>query len=247
MLRKILSCLALPLLLLLSNSSGNSAPSAKQSVPEVFNPGPDIIAGNMSDLYEDGFDGTQHGLAVGITSCNTGNVVVNFFAMPGTNHPAVAQNLYRMSGGAGNNDRFEHIGQAWVKHTYGAKQANDCSFGCQPGGDFNHLGVGCSDMYFNFQSATQSDLGSRAWINPFTGVFQSNARDHTGHTHSFVSHMIVVEGNDLNTVLNPGATYYAELLYVTPDEYAWCQTHPGECNMYNNSSYRRYDVSGTNC
>ena len=57
--------------------------------------------------------------------------------------------------------------------------------------------------------------------------------------------MIVVEGADLNTVLNPGATYYAELLYITPDEYAWCQTHPGECNMSNNSSYRPYSVSGT--
>jgi len=165
--------------------------------------------------------------------------------MPGTNHPAIAQNLYRMSGGSGNSDRFEQIGQSWVKHTYGAKQANDCSFGCQPGGDFNHLGVGCSDTYFASQSAAQGDLGSRAWINPFTGVFPSNARDHTGHAHSAVSHMIVVEGVDLNTTLNPGATYYAELLYVTPDEYAWCQAHPGECNMFNNASYRRYTVFGT--
>jgi Tol biopolymer transport system component len=244
MLRRILSCFALPLflfsLLLMPPREGGA-----ESALGAFNPGPDVIAGDMHDLYEDGITGTQHGLAVGITSCNTGNQLVNFFAMPGTNHPAVAQNLYRMSGGAGNNDRFEQIGQAWVKHTYGAKQANDCSFGCQPGGDFNHLGVGCSDMYFNFQSATQSDLGSRAWINPFTGVFQSSARDHTGHAHSAVSHMLVVQNADLNTTMNPGATYYAELLYVTPDEYAWCQTHPGECNMYNNSSYRRYNVSGT--
>ena len=57
--------------------------------------------------------------------------------------------------------------------------------------------------------------------------------------------MILTESSDLNTALNPGATYYAELLYVTSDEYAWCQTHPGECNMYNNASYRRYNVTGT--
>ncbi len=111
MLRKILSSVALPLLLLLSNSSGNSAPQTAESVSGVFDPGPDIIAGNMSDLYEDGFEGTQHGLAVGITSCNAGNQFVGFFAMPGTNHPAVAQNLYRMSGGISNDDRFEQIGQ----------------------------------------------------------------------------------------------------------------------------------------
>jgi Tol biopolymer transport system component len=245
MLKKLLSCLMLPLLLFLTSSSGNSAPLAAQSPLEGFNAGPDIIAGNMADLYEDGSAGTQHGLAIGVTSCNAGNVVVNFFAMPGTNHPAIAQNLYRMSAGPGNSDRFEQIGQSWVKHTYGAKQANDCSFGCQPGGDFNHLGVGCSDTYFASQSAVQGDLGSRALINPFTGIFSSNARDHTGHVHSAVSHMIVVEGIDLNTTLNPSATYYAELLYVTPDEYAWCQTHPGECNMFNNTSYRRYTVFGT--
>ena len=54
-----------------------------------------------------------------------------------------------------------------------------------------------------------------------------------------------MEGSDLNTTLNPGATYYAEAQYVTPHEYAWCQAHPGQCNMYNNASYRRFNVSGT--
>jgi Tol biopolymer transport system component len=198
----------------------------------------------MADLYVDGTAGTQNGLAIGATSCNAGNMVVNFLAMPDTNHPAIAQNLYRMSGGSGNDERFEQIGQAWAKHTFGAKQVNSCGFGCQPSGNSHHLGVGCSDTYTAFQSATQALLGSRAWINPFTGVFPSNAREHTGHTHSGVSHKMVVEGADLEPTLNPGATYYAELLYVTPDENAWCQTHPGECNMYNNASYRRYNVSG---
>jgi len=243
--RKLLSWLLFPLLLLLGNSSGNSAPRSAERAPEGFNPGPDAIAGNMDGLYQDGAAGTQRGLAVGITTCNAGNVVVNFFAMPSTNHPAVAQDLYRMSGGSSNTDRFEQIGQSWVKHTYGAKQADSCGFGCQPGGNFTHLGVGCSDTYFASQSAEQSDLGSRAWINPFTGIFPTTARDHTGHVHTGTSHKILVESNDLNTTLNPGATYYAELLYVTSDEYAWCQSHPGECNMYNNASYRRYNVSGT--
>ena len=54
-----------------------------------------------------------------------------------------------------------------------------------------------------------------------------------------------MEGADLNTTLNPGATYYAEAQYVTPHEYAWCQSHAGQCNMYNNASYRRFNVSGT--
>ena len=51
--------------------------------------------------------------------------------------------------------------------------------------------------------------------------------------------------SDLNTTMNAGATYYAEVQYDTPQEYAWCQAHAGQCNMYNNASYRRFNVTGT--
>jgi hypothetical protein len=51
--------------------------------------------------------------------------------------------------------------------------------------------------------------------------------------------------NDLNTTMNSGATYYAESQYITPHEYAWCQANPGQCNMYNNASYRQFIVTGT--
>jgi hypothetical protein len=50
----------------------------------------------------------------------------------------------------------------------------------------------------------------------------------------------------LSPTLNPGAVYFAEAQYVTPHEYAWCQTHPGQCNIYNNASYRQFSVTGTN-
>jgi hypothetical protein len=49
----------------------------------------------------------------------------------------------------------------------------------------------------------------------------------------------------LNTTLNAGATYFAEAAYLDPLEYTWCQAHPGQCNMYNNVSYRKFLVSGT--
>ncbi len=51
--------------------------------------------------------------------------------------------------------------------------------------------------------------------------------------------------SDLSTTQNVGATYFAEGQYVIPHEYAWCQSHPGECNMYNNVSYRQFSVTGT--
>ena len=40
------------------------------------------------------------------------------YALPNTDHPFFPQNLYRMSGGADNNERFEQIGQSWVKHAF---------------------------------------------------------------------------------------------------------------------------------
>ena len=250
---RTLSYLIFPSLLLLSNSSGNSAPRAVQSAPEGLNQGPDIITGDMgfeypgeTGLQQFGSSGTQVGLGMSTTSCNAGNVPVDVDAMPETNHAIIPQNLYRMSGGASNNDRFEQLGHSWVKHMFGADTGDQCGFGCAwPPFDYSHLGPGCSDTYLSGQNAEQDSLSSRAWINPFTGAFTSAARNHTGHAHTGTSHRLLVESNDLNTTLNPGATYYAEVQYLGPQEYAWCQTHPGQCNMYNNVSYRQFNVTGT--
>jgi hypothetical protein len=258
MIRKILSCFALLLLLILGNSSGNSAPRAEQDAPERISQGLDIITGEVGPAHGAGFtqfgsSGTQVGLSMASDICNAGGVPVDVFAMPNTNHPIIPQNLYRMSGGASNNDRFEQIGHSWVKHMFGAGEGNECGFGCILTApcptcaplDPTHLAVGCSDVYATAQFATQNDLSSRAWVNPFTGVFSENSRDHTGHVHTGTSHLLLVESNDLNTMMNAGATFYAEVQYLGPEEYAWCQTHPGECNMYNNVSYRQFNVTGT--
>src|SRR4030095_699627 len=163
-------------------------------------------------------------------------------------HPVIPQNLYRMSGSATNDERFEQIGQSWLKHAFTALQNNICGFGCTPSGTGSLLGAGCSDPYSASLNAGQNSLGSRAWVNPFTGAYPGSnpsPNSHTGHTHTGTSHRIVVEMSDLNTTQNPGATYYAEAQYVTPHEYTWCQSHPGQCNQYNNASYRRFSVTGT--
>jgi hypothetical protein len=208
--------------------------------------GPDVIVGDLSSTQQFGTTGTQVGIAVGTTSCNNGDVSLNWIAMPNTDHPVIPQNMYRMSGGATNDERFEQIGQSWLKHAFAAVNGNACGFGCSTSGG-SGLRPGCSDPYGASLNASQSGLGSRAWVNPFTGAYPSTARDHTGHTDvsAAATHRALVEMNDLNMAMNPGATYYAEAQYVTPHEYAWCQTHPGQCNMYNNTSYRRFNVSGT--
>ena len=60
--RKILSYFALPLLLLLSNSSGNAEPQSPESgtpnAPTLV-PGPDVIVGDLSSLQQFGSSGTQ--------------------------------------------------------------------------------------------------------------------------------------------------------------------------------------------
>jgi hypothetical protein len=214
-------------------------------VPNLV-PGPDVIVGDVEDVAQ--FDlpvGTQVGLAIGTDSCNNGDQPVDWFALPQTDHPLVPQNLYRMSGGATNDERFEQIGQSWMKHTFLALEDFVCgncnTSGCQTG---SHLCPGCSDPYVSGLNGDQGSIGSRAWVNPFTGSFPANANDHSGHNHNGVSHRILVETSDLIPGQNPGATYFGEAAYISPHEFTWCQSHPTECNMFNNFSYRQFSVSG---
>jgi hypothetical protein len=222
-------------------------PSGAGTNTPTLVPGPDVIVGDLEDVNQ--LDpqavGTQVGLAIGTDSCNNGDQPIDWFALPSVDHPIVPQNLYRMSGGADNQERFEQIGQSWVKHTFEALEDFVCgtcnTSGCETG---THLCPGCSDPYVSFLNGDQDQIGSRAWINPFTGAFPSTANDHSGHTHNAVSHRILVETSDLVPGQNPGATYFGEAAYIAPFEYTWCQSHPGQCNMFNNFSYRPFSVSG---
>jgi hypothetical protein len=215
-------------------------------------PGPDVIVGELIGLEQsdNGSAGGRVGLALGTDACNQGTENVGWFALPSNDHPFIPQNLYRMSGGATNNERFEQIGQSWGKHAFAAASSDTCGFGCNGVGG-TRLGSGCSDAYGAGLNGSQFGIGSRAWVNPFTGNFPAGnppggSNDHTGHSHDVTSHRILVDINDLNTSLNPGATYFAEANYIVPHEGTWCQSHPTECNMYNNASYRQYSVFGVN-
>jgi hypothetical protein len=212
-------------------------------------PGPDVVVGDVNGLAQFGSQaGTQVGLALGTDSCNFGAVDLNWFQLPSNDHPVIPQNLYRMSGGATNDERFEQIAQSQVKHAFTALTNNICGLGCNGVGG-TRLGSGCSDPY-SASLNSGPNLGSKAWINPYTGFYPRGdsatpPNSHTGHTHLGPTHRMLTEVNDLNTSMNAGATYYAEGQYVTPHEFAWCQTNPGQCNMNNNVSYRRYNVTGT--
>ena len=221
------------------NVTSASLPPLKQ--PDVGTvPGPDVIVGNLLDFVqsENGSVGGRVGLALGTDACNQGTIDVDWFALPNSDHPFIPQNVYRMSGGATNNERFEQLGQSWGKHAFAAASSNSCGFGCNGIGG-TQLGSGCSDAYGAGLNGSQGGIGSRAWVNPFSGSFNgSTANNHSGHIHDVTSHRMLVDVNDLNTSLNAGATYFAEAEYIVPHEGAWCQSHPDQCNMYNNASYQ---------
>jgi len=208
--------------------------------------GPDVIVGVLPEMAQYGSNGSFVGLGIGTTSCNNGDQPLHWFALPNTDHPVIPQNFYRMSGGVNNSDRFEQVGQSWLKHAFAALEGNDCNFGCHTSGctTGSNLCSGCSDPYGSSLNASQTGIGSRAWVNPFTGSFPSGANNHTGHNHTGTSHRITVATSDLNPAQYAGAAYFAEAQYVTPHEYTWCQSNPGECNMFNNASYRQFSVNG---
>ena len=145
--------------------------------------GPDIIVGDLPDLEQYGSAGSQVGLAVATTSCNNGDQPVNFHALPETDHPVVPQNLYRMSGGADNIERIEQIGQSWIKHTFGASEFDECNLGCNTNNciEFHSYVRAAPIRIMPDQNGTYGLLGSRAWVNPFTGSFPSTASNHSGH------------------------------------------------------------------
>jgi hypothetical protein len=106
-----------------------SMPRVHEPLPGTV-PGPDVIVGELHQIQQLGSAvGTQVGVAVGTISCNIGTIDLNWFPLPQTDHPVIPQNLYRMSGGANNDERFEQIGQSWLKHAFTALTNDDCNFG----------------------------------------------------------------------------------------------------------------------
>ena len=221
-----------------------------RGTPQTLVPGPDVIVGDIESVEQPqgAVNGNFVGLGVGTVSCNNGDQPIDWHPLPNTNHPVIPQNLYRMSGGGDHTERFEQIGQSWMKHAFFALEEFICgtcntSPPCVTG---DQLCPGCADTYVASLNYDQDLIGSRAWVNPFTGVFPSNPdpNNHAGHNHTGTSHRVTVATSDLIPGQNPGATYFAEADYISPTEYTWCQAHPGQCNMYNNVSYRPFTVSG---
>src|SRR5437016_1777738 len=107
------------------NVKSASLPPLNQPLPGTV-PGPDVIVGELIGLVQSqtGSVGGLVGLALGTDACNKGTIDVDWFALPNSDHPFIPQNVYRMSGGADNTQRFEQIGQSWGKHAFTAASSN---------------------------------------------------------------------------------------------------------------------------
>src|SRR5690349_16721957 len=181
------------------------------------NPGPDVTLGDILDvLNANAFNGYD-AIALGTASCNMGTQVVNWIG--GTpDHPVIRQNLYRYKVVDGAS-RFEQLGMSWLKHGFASLQDSLCC-PCQPGGDGQHLGVGCSDPYGAGLNGSQLGLGPNWQVDAHTGVFPYPPAN-PSHGSDTVYRRCQVLLSDLEVTGGGSLTrFFGECQYVTRDDAA---------------------------
>lgn len=195
---------------------------------------PDLTLCELYGLQQFGRSGSVVGLALATTSWNVGGRDLIWFNSPDPRHPFIVQNVYRLK-----NDRFEHIGQSWIKHGFFALGNAQCDTSCtfEPGhGPGDWLGVGCTDTYDAFLNADQGNLGPRQEVNPWTADWTfSGSHNSSSHSHNAIAHRLQVHDNDFTPAMNAGATYYAEGYYV----------HFEDINVMNSVGHKPFTVSGS--
>ena len=200
--------------------------------------GPDVIVGDLFGIARYGTIGGISAYAFGTTSCNIGNMTLDWDADT-RHHPVIAQNLYRLKDG-----RFEQMGMSWLKHGFAAVTGDLCCT-CQNPGNGQVLGVGCSDPYASSLNGDQDGtvggcgitcggLGPRYEVNASTGFFEY-PYDTITESGDAIYKRLQVAIDDLDPAPNAGALYFGEAHYVTPDDAA-------AGNHNNNASYEQVVV-----
>lgn len=198
--------------------AGGSAATGTFRLRLTCNPpgtdGADAYVGDIAVLQQFGRLGDTVGCVTDTPLCNAGTQPLPTMGHPNNLHPFFVWNMYRQSGG-----RFEQIGWSWAKHMCCAAQGNACGFGCTPFPNSTHLGAGCSDTYSAGYNATQSILGPRSEINPWTGAYSyagSWIQRTGGAFDSPIDHRMQVRDADLDPAQNAGAVYLIEQYTVAP-------------------------------
>jgi len=211
-----------------------SETASAQCTPTATTGGPDVIVGDLNGVQNYASAGSIEALAIGTTSCNIGDVWLNWISST-NQHPVIGQTLYRYKvvNGAG---QFEQVGQGWLKHGFFALSQGLCCSGCQST-DGTHLGVKCSDPYTAARNGSQSGLGPKWQVNAHTGAYTYPPANPS--FSGTVARRVQVAISDLEVAVGgSGTRYFGTGHYVTPDDAA-----AGKQN--NNESWREATVSGS--
>lgn len=210
------------------------------AAPAAAGSGPDIAVCDVNSLSQFGRTGDVGGGTVGLafatTHFNAGNAGIAWSSLPATSHPLLTQNMYRLATLNGST-RFEQIGQSWVFNSYCPLQNGNCA-ACIPDDPCGPtLGPGCSTPHSAASHAGQTNLSSRGFVHPFTGIYPPTLNNHSGHVHSDgIAHRLQVDDADLVT---PGAAFFVESQAIAVSD-------ASAGNQFNNVGYRRALVSGPN-
>jgi hypothetical protein len=203
--------------------------------------GPDVVVFELTtpNNYTPGAAvGGKRAYSLGTKSWNRGDADLVWFA--NTNqHPVIGQALYRWKSDTERpGGRFEQVGLSWVKHGFNALAGADA--GCSCTFEAGHtsgswLGQGCTDPYTAAHNADRTHLGPRSEIDAASGSFPYPF-DGSAPVDDAIDRRLQVADADMDPALNPGARYFAEAHYVTPDDAA-------AGNALDNASFREVVVS----
>ena len=197
--------------------------------------GPDVTFCELYGLNQFGRVGDTVGLSLATTSWNIGNRDLIWEQSPDSDHPMIVMNMFRIQ-----NDRFEQIGQSWIKHGFFALSNVQCTQQGIPqctfepghsGGDW--LGQGCTDTYGSSLNASQSGLGPRFEVNPWTGgwSYSGSMFQVGGPSNDGIRRRLQVKDADLTS----GGQYFAEGYYV----------HLDDVNVMNSAAWKQVTPSGS--
>jgi hypothetical protein len=191
--------------------------------------GPDIavsgVGGTTIGPDDFGLFGTSGGIrgyAFATTSCNVGDMEVNWFQGIGNDHPLIAQNLFRVDNG-----RIEQLGYSFLKHGFCAFDEPGCG-ACQAG-TCDTLGVGCADTYWASLNIG-SDGAAKHSVNATTGTYVGNPGPTTDPMA--IRGMLQVKTAEMTGSL------IAESQYVSAHDHSFGLAR-------NNASWRQASVNGS--
>ncbi|HMN41576.1 MAG TPA: GC-type dockerin domain-anchored protein [Phycisphaerales bacterium] len=188
---------------------------------------PDITHADLSDTGRYPSTGGpingKYAYAWGSYTCNIGNQNLSWIN-GGT--PALAMNAYRLYDG-----RMMQIGLGNAKTACCVGNGSGCGLTCSTGG--TGLRAGCRDYYSAGFNSGQSRLGPRSVMDAWTGVFTSIPAG----TGDAIWRRCQVNVSDMTPANFPGATYFAEGVYV-------CTEEP-PAQKLNNATYRPCAVANT--